>query len=89
MTACAASTQDGGTGPEGVKQVADVGRIAPGSGGRSPMAHSTVVVFPAPFGPRMPEIYVKRWTRGVKTANMPGARIRIGTPPLGARNRSG
>ena len=31
-------------------------RIAPASGKRSPIMHSTVVVFPAPFGPKMPKI---------------------------------
>ena len=29
--------------------------IAPSSGSRSPMTHSTVVVLPAPFGPEQPE----------------------------------
>ena len=33
-----------------------ISRIVPESGDRSPMAHSAVVVFPAPFGPRMPKI---------------------------------
>ena len=31
-------------------------RISPASGQRSPITHSTVVVFPAPFGPKMPKI---------------------------------
>ena len=30
--------------------------MVPLSGFRSPEMHSTVVVFPAPFGPRMPKI---------------------------------
>jgi hypothetical protein len=30
--------------------------MVPASGSRSPLTHSTVVVFPAPFGPRMPKI---------------------------------
>ncbi len=32
-------------------------RIAPSSGERSPTTHSMVVVFPAPFGPKMPARY--------------------------------
>ena len=31
-------------------------RIVPASGRRSPTAHSMAVVFPAPFGPKMPKI---------------------------------
>src|SRR5580700_4141182 len=33
-----------------------ISRIVPESGVRRPIAHSTVVVLPAPFGPRMPKI---------------------------------
>ncbi len=35
---------------------APISRIVPESGDRRPTAHSTVVVFPAPFGPRIPKI---------------------------------